>query len=172
LNKFVTGTEYLIREKKHQLDEHLYRGNHRIAFTLYIQDRKQFFNKKSNFDIFETELLKSLQKHQCDAVVYLFMPDHFHVLLQGKNKDSDMKKTILSFKQTTGYWFSKNASDFTWQKDFYDHVLRKDEDLNKQIGYILLNPVRKGLVDKWNSYPLKGSTVFDLDSWAKDRSDF
>ena len=96
------------------------------------------------------------------------MPDHCHFLIRGKNKDSDMKKMILAFKQITGYWMSKNLQDTVWQKNFFDHLLRSDDDINKHINYILLNPVRKQLTENWHDYPFKGSTVFDLEAWEKD----
>jgi len=49
---------------------------------------------------------------------------------------------------------------------FYDHILRKDEDIPKQINYILQNPVRKGLVKNWKDYPYKGSTLYNLNEWV------
>jgi len=52
---------------------------------------------------------------------------------------------------------SSNKSGIRWQKDFYDHVIRKHEDITTQIKYILDNPVRKGLVSSWQEYPFKGS---------------
>jgi hypothetical protein len=52
-----------------------------------------------------------------------------------------------------------------WQKDYYDHILRKKENLNIHIKYILNNPVRAGLVDYWKQYPYKGSTLYNLENW-------
>jgi REP element-mobilizing transposase RayT len=49
-----------------------------------------------------------------------------------------------------------------WQISFYDHFLRKDEDLRQVANYIVENPVRKGLVDNWRDYELCGSLVWDL----------
>ena len=91
------------------------------------------------------------------------MPDHLHILVEGKNEDSDLWRSVVSFKQKTGYWLSKNMAGCRWQKDFYDHILRKEEDLKKHIKYILENPVRKGIVDNWYDYRFKGSLDFNLD---------
>lgn len=52
-----------------------------------------------------------------------------------------------------------------WQKDYYDHIIRRPEDVQKHVRYILDNPVRKGLVDDWKKYPFKGSTLHDFDEW-------
>jgi REP element-mobilizing transposase RayT len=40
-----------------------------------------------------------------------------------------------------------------WQRSFYDHALRKDEDIMKVGEYIVYNPVRKGIVQSWTDYP-------------------
>jgi REP element-mobilizing transposase RayT len=93
------------------------------------------------------------------------MPDHVHLLLDSEHDDGDVRKVMIDFKQQTGYWLSKNTPTIKWQKDFYDHVLRKNEDLEKQVGYILENPLRKGMVKDWKDYPYKGSTIYDLNEW-------
>jgi hypothetical protein len=36
---------------------------------------------------------------------------------------------------------------------FYDHALRKEEDIRVVAEYIINNPVRAGLVKEWRDYP-------------------
>ena len=57
------------------------------------------------------------------------MPDHVHLIVSGNRKDSNVKKSIELFKQKTGYWLSQNLPKFKWQKDYYDHIIRNDEDI-------------------------------------------
>jgi putative transposase len=163
---------YFVRERKHRLPEEAYTGFAITAYTLCISGRYPAFTDHTLFQTFESYLQEALTKHSVDALVYIFMPDHCHLLLQGKERFSNSRKAVISFKQTTGYWLSKNRSQISWQKDFYDHVLRKDDDLNKQIRYILLNPVRKELVSSWDEYPFKGSTAFDIELWAHEKGVF
>jgi REP element-mobilizing transposase RayT len=92
----------------------------------------------------------------CYFPVYCFMPDHQHLIITGRQKDSDIWKTIVRYKQKTGFWLSKSGS-WRWQKDFYDHIIKSNEDVAIQVKYILDNPVRKGLVRSWEEYPFKGS---------------
>lgn len=91
------------------------------------------------------------------------MPDHTHVLLEGKDVEADVLDCLSDSKQKSGYWLGQHTG-VRWQKDFFDHILRKDEDIMKQVYYILNNPVRKGIVDSWKEYPYKGSTKYDLDA--------
>jgi len=41
-----------------------------------------------------------------------------------------------------------------WQKSFYDHALRRDEDVRLMAQYIIANPLRRGLVEDVLDYPL------------------
>lgn len=156
----------LIYEQKHRLPIAQYIGFNVIAFTCCVQNKKNLFIDREIFRTFNNILLEVLEEYNCDAHVYLFMPNHMHLILQGKNDTADMWKCLVLFKQKTGYWLLKNAHEFKWQKDFYDHVLRKDDDLIKQIKYVLNNPVRKGMVSDWKDFLYKGSTVYDFSSWS------
>jgi len=51
------------------------------------------------------------------------------------------------FKQKSGFWFSKNYPELKWQKDFYDHIIRNDKDIENQIYYILKNQMRENIIE-------------------------
>ena len=69
---------------------------------------------------------------------------------------------MVTFKQQSGFWLSKNNVGARWQKDFFDRIVRRDEDLMAELRYVALNPVRGGLVRDWADYPFLGSDAFDL----------
>lgn len=154
-----------IREKKHRLWPELYMGGHVISYTGNVKNHEPLFKNINTYKIFENILLEQLEAKECDAYIYLFMPDHFHFILTGKNKDSNIKGCIDSFKQRTGFWLYKNIPKIKWQKDYYDHILRSEENLIGNIKYILNNPVKSGIVNYWKEYKLKGSTIFNFDNW-------
>ncbi len=95
--------------------------------------------------------------------MYCFMPDHLHLLLKGETHDADLKKFVRIFKQRSGYIFKQKKKCKLWQPSFYDHVVREEEDLLEVARYIILNPVRRGLVDNYKDYPFSGSQVWDID---------
>ena len=39
-----------------------------------------------------------------------------------------------------------------WQREFFDHQLRRDESIAEKCEYIRQNPVRRGLVDNPDDY--------------------
>ena len=155
----------IIREKKHRLSHENYQGFTIVSYTKCVQERKRLFTTDQVVEVFEKYLLQELAAGRCDALVYLFMPDRAHFILQGKTADSNSLDVMYRYSQKTGYWLSKNYPTFKWQKDFYDHIIRKEEDLKKHIYYVLKNPVRQNLVKYWKDYPFKGSTVYSFDEW-------
>ncbi len=60
------------------------------------------------------------------------------------------------FKQVTGYGFKRRLGQPLWQRSYYDHVLRGEEDTEDVAEYIWNNPVRAGLVTDRDSYPFWG----------------
>ena len=152
-----------ISESKHRLSLDCYKGRVRITFTLCVKDRRQLFITKTLVDQFLAILKNTEEKYECINWAYLFMPAHLHLIMEGMSDRSDLWKMIVLFKQKTGFWLSQNAPEIQWQKDFYDHIHRADDDLKKQIRYILENPLRKKLVSDWKIYPFKGSLDFNLD---------
>jgi len=168
----------VIKEKRHRLPKEFYRGEISVALTLCVQkdvasdvnvasgvNVASDVNVASGFSLSEpkivntfTEILSStIEKAGCIVPVCCFMPDHQHLIITGTHNESDIWKTIVSYKQKTGYWFSCNKPGMRWQKDFYDHIIRTNEDVATQIRYILDNPVRKGLATSWEEYPFKGA---------------
>jgi REP element-mobilizing transposase RayT len=146
-----------IKEKSHRLPKEFYIGKISVAFTLCLRGDIQAFIKHEIISIFTDILTSAVIKERCIVPVYCFMPDHQHLIITGTCINSDIWKAIVSYKQKTGFWMSVNRPEMGWQKDFYDHIIRTNEDIAAQVRYVLDNPVRKGLVLLWQEYPFKGS---------------
>ncbi|MBA4313396.1 MAG: hypothetical protein C0417_12300 [Chlorobiaceae bacterium] len=155
----------LIREKHHRLTPDSYIGQQIVAFTLCVQQRKPIFTDNDIVEYFRKILLEEAAKQQCNIHVYLFMPDHLHLIIEGMSDHSNNLQLVDKFKHRTGCWLYLHRREFHWQKDYYDHIIRNNEDLRKQIEYILNNPVRKGFVVDCKQFPHKGSTIYNFDEW-------
>ena len=44
-----------------------------------------------------------------------------------------------------------------WMDEYYDYVIRNEEDLRRKVQYIHHNPVKKGLVEEEESYPFSSA---------------
>lgn len=153
-----------IREKPHRLPRDAYRGRIRVALTACVAARRPLFTAPHVVEPFVQTLRRAATQHLCSVAIYCFMPDHLHLVLQGEEPRADAWGAMVEFKQHSGFWLSQQHPGVRWQKDFYDHVIRADEDLRSHLRYIANNPVRQRLVDDWASYPFTGSIGFDLRS--------
>ena len=86
---------------------------------------------------------------------YCIMPDHLHILLSlTNNYKKSLQNWVSAFKSYTARIVNTSfCIKPLWQKNFYDHVVRKEESLIKIAEYIVNNPVRKGIVSDWQEYP-------------------
>jgi REP element-mobilizing transposase RayT len=78
----------------------------------------------------------------------LLMPDHLHALISFTCRSKDIAQTIGDWKR----WLHRTAS-IDWQPQYFEHRLRGDREHLDKAAYILQNPVRKGLVSKWQDWP-------------------
>ena len=109
------------------------------------------------------ELLKDISLSYGFSIwAYCFMPEHLHLLIEGQKEDSNLKKFIPMLKQKTSYVYRKKTGGKLWQENYYEHVLRKDEDIKNVARYVLENPMRRKLADNFVNFPFSGSFVFDV----------
>jgi REP element-mobilizing transposase RayT len=83
------------------------------------------------------------------------MPDHLHILLSLNNVyKKNLHSWVSAFKRYTTRSAKRGFGIHRlWQKNYYEHIIRKEESLIKIAEYIINNPVRKGLVTDWREYP-------------------
>jgi putative transposase len=77
----------------------------------------------------------------------MLMPDHLHALVGVDGRDS-LSQLIRDFKRITA-----TLTNIEWQRNFFDHRLRRDESLIEKFAYICQNPVRAGLVQNEANWP-------------------
>jgi len=87
------------------------------------------------------------------------MPDHVHLILTHKTDTAHQQVYSLpvimkAIKSASAHRINRRfgLQGAVWQEESFDHVLRCSESLDQKIDYILKNPVRRGLVDNWDTY--------------------
>ncbi|MEA1980866.1 MAG: transposase [candidate division Zixibacteria bacterium] len=75
-------------------------------------------------------------------IAWVILPDHIHMIINPKqnNISKFIQKLKLSFSRK--YSICTNTNGLVWQKRFWDHMIRNQEDMNKHINYIHNNPVK------------------------------
>jgi putative transposase len=152
-----------IRERPHRLPGYAYRGRVVAVFTLCAYAKGPALASERIAEALAAMLAAAARKNGCRVLAYCFMPDHVHLVLQGLDDESDLRKTVADFKQATGFWFARNEKNVRWQKDFYDRIVRSPHHVAAEVRYVLENPVRKGMVADYQDYPFHGSIGIDLE---------
>ena len=87
-------------------------------------------------------------------LTWVLMPDHLHLLLQ-LGEDDDLSGLMNRVKSRIARVVNRHRARTgrLWQDGFHEHLLRRDEDLKEVARYVVLNPVRAGLVRRAAEYP-------------------
>ena len=85
----------------------------------------------------------------------LSCPTYVHRLFQ-LGEGMDLSTAVKRFKARSAHRVNDylHRQGTLWQKAFYDHAVRKDEDVQGITRYIVANPLRAGLVEHIGGYPL------------------
>lgn len=112
-------------------------------------------------DALAQEVIKAIhwsREHQRWVVYcYCLMPDHLHLVLSPGPAGMSLSECFRAFKRwTTRKTWEHGVHGRLWQRSWYDHIARKDEDVLAMCRYVLANPVRKGLVENPEDWPFSG----------------
>lgn len=148
--------------KRPRLDSEAYLGQQRCSLTLTTHNHALVFTNSDIFQLMCSVLWDTATKNAFRVWVFCFMPDHLHLLIEGKEDFSDIQKFVKDFKQKSGYEYKQLTNKKLWGTSYFDHMLRNEEDTIVVVRYILENPVRAGLVKSWWEYPYSGSFEMDI----------
>jgi REP-associated tyrosine transposase len=146
------------RRKPIRLDAALYAETAAVvSITICSLNRMSIF-RDTDFTRACVALLETrVQALEVGLHAYCFMPDHLHLLIN-PSEDTSIVDFLRDFKgRSTRLAWQHGRQGKIWQDRFYDHLLRKDEDIETVVQYILDNPVRAGIVSDWSAYPFCGS---------------
>jgi len=124
-------------------------------------DKVPYFRDAESANAFCRILIEAAKQGGNPVYAYCIMPDHVHFL----SAPSPERDLITLVKQIKGRFVSdcrKKGRTVRLQRGFYDHILRREEDVREAARYIIANPVRAGISRKMGEYPFAGSLEFNL----------
>jgi len=152
-------------------------------FTLALEDRR------STALIDHVDALRvafRVARHErpfmIDAVVIL--PDHLHAILTLPEGDADfagrwrrMKGHFSSGLLRAGIGIKRHANGelALWQRRYWEHTVRDENDFARHVDYIHYNPVKHGLVTRVQDWPHSSFHLYVRrgilpEDWAGDGS--
>jgi putative transposase len=128
-------------------------------FTIVTYKRHPILSDPENIQLLRKAFRYTLDRHPFSIVASVILPDHMHFIWTMPEDDSDYSTRWRLIKS----YFTRNlhgkriTSEITsrqqkgeadvWQRRFWEHFIRDEDDLNKHVEYIHYNPVKHGLVN-------------------------
>jgi len=93
--------------------------------------------------------LKHFDGERYNLIVWAVMPNHVHTILK-PCEGFDLPDILHSWKSYTANKANEvlGLKGTFWQVEYYDHLIRDEEDFYNQVNYILKNPAKIGL-EEW-----------------------
>jgi REP element-mobilizing transposase RayT len=85
---------------------------------------------------------------------YCLMPDHAHILVSVTEAGGDLAKWLRYAKRESARRLARPAM---WQRSYWDRDLRRNDDIESAVMYLLDNPVRKNLCQHPFDWPFSWS---------------
>jgi len=147
IEKTSVGTKAL-RKGRHSNPRQIY------SITSVCIHRQKLFSNV----IYARLVAKTLNEEKLwlDAkyLAWVVMPDHIHVLLELGDKEP-LSLVVQRIKSLVAVAINqqRNLRQPVWQRGYFDHAIRSDEDIRPAARYIVNNPIRAGLAVNIGDYP-------------------
>jgi putative transposase len=151
-------------------------------FTVNLADRRLRLLTE-HVDVLRGAFRETRDRYPFTVEAIVILPDHLHVVWTMPDGDRDFATRWRLIKST----FSRNfpAGEFVsasriakgergiWQRRYWEHTIRDEEDFARHIDYIHINPVKHRLVTRVKDWPyssfhrMVGVGIYPED-WAGD----
>ena len=134
-------------------------------FTVVTHQRRKFLCHSENIELLRHAFRYGIQKHPFKLEAIVVLPEHLHCLWTLPDGDADFStrwRLIKSYfsrychSQYQGQASTSRQSKqekAIWQRRFWEHKIRDEQDFINHLNYIHYNPVRHGLIDAPKNWP-------------------
>ncbi|WP_028315322.1 REP-associated tyrosine transposase [Desulfatibacillum aliphaticivorans] len=122
-------------------------------FTVVTHQRSPIFSSEQNIKILKESFKCVMVDRPFVIDAYVILPDHMHCIWTLPKGDSDYSTRWRIIKGFFTHEFFNGSSvkgekQTIWQKRFWEHAIRNEEDFIKHADYIHYNPVKHGYAEK------------------------
>jgi REP element-mobilizing transposase RayT len=111
----------------------------------------QCWLKDDQIALIVADALKHFDGDRYILLAWCVMPNHVHVIVR-PYKENHLSNILHSWKSFTAKEANRilQRNGEFWQEEYYDHVIRDQDDFCHAVEYVLGNPVQAGLKSwKW-----------------------
>ena len=132
-------------------------------FTVNLFDRRKNDLLVRHIDLLKQTIRTVKHRHPFEIHAWVVLPDHMHCILELPENDSDyplrwrLIKMGFSKSLPKEEYLSpvrkKRGERGIWQRRYWEHLIRDDEDYKAHMDYIHINPVKHGLTENVSDWP-------------------
>jgi putative transposase len=123
-------------------------------FTVVTHNRLPIFKDAKNIRAFRMIVLEVSDELPFTELACVTLHDHIHSIWTLPDGDTDFSKRWGIIKaRFTKYLHSNGFDENVWQKRFWEHTIKDENDLNSHIDYIHYNPLKHGYVNNVSDWP-------------------
>jgi len=134
----------------------LYQQGGIYFFTLVTSGRQPILAEQNTLIRLKQAFRYTMKKHPYEIKGLVILPDHLHCIWQLPENDHDFSKrwNMIKWYFSIGLKSSINQrrEKNIWQKRFWEHLIRDEQDLHRCLDYMHYNPVKHGYVNKPNDW--------------------
>jgi putative transposase len=137
-----------------------YQAGGMYFFTLVTHRRRNLFSESKARAYLHDAIVQEKAQYPFDLTAIVLLPEHIHCIWELLENDDDFSRRWGRIKSRfTKAWLSHGGGETeisstrnrhrergVWQKRFWEHRIRSEEDLMHHVNYIHYNPVKHGLV--------------------------
>lgn len=152
-----------------------YEKEYYIFITVVTYKRNKILLK--NIEKLRNSFKKAKTKYQFEIFGMVVLPDHFHIILKPEIAN-EFSKIIGSIKSSFTKTIDKDYIDNNistsrikrrekgvWQRRFYEHTIRSEEELHSYLDYIHYNPVKHGYAKNVRDWEFSSFHKFVNQEW-------
>jgi len=132
-----------------------YQPGARYFFTVVTANRKPLLIEY--IDRLRAAFKICITRHPFEIEAMVVLPDHLHTIWRLPEDDADFSTRWMVIKrqfssglprEDTSLSKIKKREKGIWQRHFWEHCIRNDNDWRRHIDYIHFNPIKHGYVNK------------------------
>ncbi len=144
-------------------------------FTVVTLNRAPIFTNEERVEVLRQAFRKVMVTRPFEIDAMVILPDHLHCIWRMPEGDADYSSRWREIKKAASRQISTASNvrneRMVWQRRFWEHAIRDEEDWRRHVDYIHYNPVKHGLVSRpgewaWSSFSNAVSKGWYEESWG------
>jgi putative transposase len=134
-------------------------------FTVVTYSRQQLFDNPANIATLREAFRYVLDRHPFEIDACVILPDHIHSIWTLPENDRDYPTRWRLLKNRFTYQLASKPQNgpsssrkmkheqAIWQRRYWEHLIRDEDDFRMHVEYIHYNPVKHGITNAPISWP-------------------